>query len=402
MNPTNLTSAVNTLAGELLVGPGRAAGIKSLLGDKITIEVVKSANTEIPECLRTQHRPGATLELHQTDIVGVRCGPASNGLVVAGFSTMQDLDRFLADNGSLSASPVTKWNEVPLLWLRTDFIAKRNLYSAELIWLVHGVVPLAWLREEQAPATVIKPGTPALIRYDEIVWPGSATGTMRYAFLESLYGPFFLRAARKKVLNLSLWAAWLSERLQVHYDARPVAFRRYQKPGELGQILPSGVITELVTAALQQSATVEPTKFPITEIRPRRIAELIELMKSMTTLRPPMSEAEGLAEFFRIRLVRKVGADVTSIELWEAYQAYCQAAGCLSYTKHEFLETVPGRIKELYGRTRSNGLMRGGYRRGYHGLALIGDGADVAPGQAAAAPGGPVLGPVTHPGPNAP
>lgn len=372
MNTTEVPSAMTQPISETLLGPHLAAAIKSLLGDKIAIEVVKSTDAEIPECLRSQHGAEAASELRRAGIVGIRCGSASDGLVAVGFLAMQAVERFMADNSSLSACPVTQWNELYLVWVRSDFTPKRNLDAGELIWLVGGIVPLAWLSEEQAVATVIKPGIPQFIAYDQIVWPEAAAGTMRFAFLSSLYGPFFLKTGRKKILNLSLWAPWLSEQLQVRYDAQFSSFRHCEKRGEPGRLLPAGVVTEAVTTALGQAAAHEPAKFPVTEIRPRRVAELIEMMKTMTALRPPMSEAEGLAEFLRTRLVEKAGANVTSEELWQAYQRFCQEAQCLRYTRHELLEVVPHRIKELYGRTRSHGLKRGGYRRGYYGLALVG------------------------------
>lgn len=357
---------------ETLLGPHRAAAIKSLLGDKIAIEVVKSTDAEIPECLRSQHGAEAASELRRAGIVGIRCGSASDGLVAVGFLAMQAVERFMADNSSLSACPVTQWNELYLVWVRSDFTPKRNLDAGELIWLAHGIVPLARLDQQEEIAAVVRLGMPVFIRYDEIAWPEATGGMFRYEVLKARHGPFFVQQGRKRILNLGLWSAWLSEQLQVRYDARSSSFRHYEKRGEPGRLLPAGVISEAVTTALGQAAALDPGKFPVTEIRPRRIAELIELMKAMTALRPPGSEAEGLADFLRTRLVEKVGADVTSEELWSAYQVYCQGSECLRYSRHGFLEILPSRIKELYGRTRSHGLQRGGYRRGYYGLALIG------------------------------
>jgi len=53
----------------------------------------------------------------------------------------------------------------------------------------------------------------------DISWPSEVSGSFRYAYLRSMYGPFLSKTNRWKEANLSLWAAWLIDRLGLVFDA---------------------------------------------------------------------------------------------------------------------------------------------------------------------------------------
>jgi len=366
--------------GEMLAGEELVMAIKNLLGPAVVIRVVSRVDPAITRSLQVRGEMNGSRRL---EVVGIKCGILNDALVVAGFRTLKALESFLKDNPQIGTCPVTKWGTLLLLWLRTDFLAE-NVELEEICWFTNGIVPLCWAGEDEV-IKIARSGIPTTVSYNDIVWPQAASGVFRYAFLKSVYGPFFTTTKRKKSLNLSLWAAWLGDRLRLRFDARIGSFRHTPKPGETGEILAVSTVKELVLAALQDSARLEPEHFPMAEIRPHRVEELIKLMEIMTALPSPISDVAGMEQFLQTGIIQNPKGDVTSEELWQAYQAHCQKCGCDRYTRHEFWNLIQGKIRMSFGRTISHNIMRGTARRGYCGISLAVE--HIKPGQMPASPG---------------
>jgi len=72
------------------------------------------------------------------------------------------------------------------------------------------------------------------------------------------------------------------DRLKLVHDARIDAFLRVGKADQENETFGDGAATELVTNFLQRCAALDRKNFPMAEIRPGRIRELIALMKTMS------------------------------------------------------------------------------------------------------------------------
>lgn len=226
----------------------------------------------------------------------MRCGAVSGGLVAAGFPDLEKLGAFIDQNPALKTSPITRWFGAPLLWLRTDFLASADRDLDEIVWIATGVAPLGWRKESVAVIDVFRAGEPQLVPYGEIHWPEAVGGVFAYHYLSSIYGPFFLRDRGRLILNLNLWAAWANDRLGLRFDTRHGSFRLVNPPSGETRLLSRQTVVEKVTHLLQCSAQSAPKQFPLHEIRPRRIQELVGLMEAMA-MTSQGCEAEGLEQF---------------------------------------------------------------------------------------------------------
>jgi hypothetical protein len=214
-------------------------------------------------------------------------------------------------------------------------------------------------------------GEPQRVPYSEIRWPETVAGIFRYPYLRSIYGPFFLQDKGRRILNLNLWAAWASDRLGLSFDARPGAFSRVDPQSGETRLLSLRTVFETVTRFLQSSASVDPKAFPLQEIRPRRIQELVGLMQAMA-VSSGGGQAEGLNQFLRLGIRLEKGSDVTSSEAWEQYQKFCKARDLDCLTEWEFLRVFPRRIRVEFGLGKPHSVERNGKpKRGFRGLALV-------------------------------
>jgi hypothetical protein len=303
-------------------------------------------------------------------VIGVQVGPQTGNLAVVGFQAKEHLADFLQVNPSLKAALITKWKVFLLVWLKTNFFAK-NKNLDDLLWVAHGVVTVCWLDKEDDVGQVHQAGVPAEISYNEIVWPDSVSGIFRLELLESVYGGPYIRTKRNTSLNPSLWAAWAIDRLQLVFHSRIGAFVRVVKPDGKIETLGMGAVTELVTSLLQQSAALDRKNFPLAEIRPNRVQEIIALIQGMSVIHS-VSEAEGLQEFLKKGVHKVIGATITTEELWRGYLAFFQSRNDAGlYLECEFLRISPVRIREVFGKTCVHSIKRDGRpRRGYNNLAL--------------------------------
>ena len=238
--------------------------------------------------------------------------------------------------------------------------------------MAHGVVPLCWLDKEGDVGQVYQAGVMNNISYNEIVWPDSVSGIFRLELLESVYGGPYIRTKRKTSLNPSLWAAWAVDRLRLVYHDRLGAFVTTIKADDRIETLGMAAVKELVTSLLQQSAALDRKNFPLAEIRPNRVREIIALMQAMSAIHP-VSEAEGLREFLAKGMHKVAGATITTEELWRGYLAYFQSRHDVGlYPECEFFSISPVRIREAFGKTCVHSIKRDGHhRRGYNDLALV-------------------------------
>src|SRR6266481_5090369 len=283
----------DVLPADSLLEPARLKRIRELLGPVVVV-VTKLADEAIARPLRSLDNADCPPAIGQATVVGVMCGIGSSNLVVAGFKTEEAMASFLASNAGLKLSPVTRWNGYLLVWFRTDFLASIQILD-EMLWIPGGVVPLAWTHgpDEAVEVVLVQSGVPQLIRFNDINWPEPVAGVFRFEYLRSIYGQPYLASKRKRTLNLSFWSGWLIDRLGLVFDTRVDAFRRLREPDSKSETLGMGAATELVTGALQQSAQADQRNFPVAEIRPRRIQELLRLMQTMAAIRPA-SEVEGV------------------------------------------------------------------------------------------------------------
>ncbi len=371
--PSNQPFDPDVLPAKDVLVPSRFQGIQQHFGMAAKMIVASSIHESIPQPLRANDRPGHIPSIRQPEVIGIVVGAAVGNLVVAGFPGKEHLAKFLDANVPLKDSLVTTWRSYWLLWLRTDFVGP-SVQTPELLWITQGVVPIAWLDRPDNVGQVHQPGTPKQVDYVALVWPESVESVLRFQLVLSAYGPPFLHGKRKVSLRLGFWAAWAIDRLRLIYDPRISSFARVVGASKKLELLSIDNVVELALNFLQRSAALEPKRFPFNEINLRRVRELVSLMRTMAAV-TRVSEPQGLKDFLLTTVQKQPGATVTVEELWNRYAVFCQArVNVIPYMRCEFQRVSPGRLRELFGKTRVNSVVRDGKaRRGYNDIGLLAD-----------------------------
>lgn len=345
--------------------PHQLAGVPAALGFPAKLVVTRADNETIPKPLRDLTGPGPGIAMSPPRILGVHCGSAFGLAIVVGFRDAQAADQFLRANPSLKACPVSRWAGFTLLWFASD-LRPGNKEVADVICVAEGIVPLAWADQEPLKLAIRGGALPAM-RYADIVWPAHVRGAFRYDWLKALFGGFFVQSKRKRRLNLKLWAAWIADKNGLVYDSRLNAFRCASPDGKEVQVLGTGGVYQLVVTELIDASARAQDSFPVAEIRPARIREIMHLMQAMAAM-PVASEAEGLEEFLRTQLKAAPGAKVTCEDLWLGYRDWCVHHTAAAYPACEFRRLAPKRIRDIFGINRSHSI---GSKRGYRNLVLV-------------------------------
>jgi hypothetical protein len=323
----------------------------------------------IPLSLRARVRGERSAE--QKPLLAVNCGSAFGGVAAACFPDETKLGGFIDQNPVLKSSLVTFWEGALLLWLRSDFLPTTQMDFEEILLISAGLAPLGWLEKSVPSIEIFRSGLPQTVPYDKIRWPQPVHRMFRYERLRSIYGPLFLKDKGRMILNLNFWAPWVRECLGLEFDTVQEAFSLSSPAEEKPRLVSPASAMERVTRFLQSSASHGLSDFPLHEIRPRRIRELLGLMKAMGGTSGG-SEAEGLEQFLRLGIRREAGSDLTSLEAWEHYKEFCELGHLDCYTQWEFLRILPRRVRLAFGLGKPHSIQRNGKaKRGFHDLALV-------------------------------
>src|SRR5437588_829483 len=196
------------LPGDQVVSEALLSQIHKHFGSSAKLVATRGLHESIPRPLRAEDVPGSKLPaIHQPMVLGVVAGAESHNLVAIGFPAEEAVASFIAANPALKETLVTKWERYYVLWVQTDFLGA-NLELPEVLWLCLGVIPIAWLDEEDEGIKVYRAGTPKQMSYHALAWPDGIDGVFRFEFLKSVYG----KPYHKRRLNLGLWAAWSLDR----------------------------------------------------------------------------------------------------------------------------------------------------------------------------------------------
>ena len=188
------------------------------------------------------------------------------------------------------------------------------------------------------------------------------------------YGPTTRRLASGRIeLNHVTMARILARPLGLVYDTSARAFLHRRANGDLTP-LSSESVALLVGDALQQIAARHP-EFPMIELRPQRIARMVDIIKLSAGQMPdPYS---GLMKFVRTGLCIKPGNSLTSEEIFITYREFTARRRLPVYGRTQFDRQLKSLILKVFCKTQSNSLLRRSgnlnkltSRRGYKEMAL--------------------------------
>jgi hypothetical protein len=105
--------------------------------------------------------------------------------------------------------------------------------------------------------------------------------TFRVNRLKEAYGPLFRQQDGRKILNNRFWSAWLCGYIGVFFDESLGVFRLTRPPEPKSDIIWTEPMVDLVGGVLIMAADYMPHCFPLHEIRPSRIKQIIQVMKTV-------------------------------------------------------------------------------------------------------------------------
>jgi hypothetical protein len=168
----------------------------------------------------------------------------------------------------------------------------------------------------------------------------------------------------------------LRSALGLKFDLRTELFS-FAAPGQVGG-------TEISEAALlvlvSTTLAAQPELFPPSHIRPRRLRKIIGVLRALCADAGD-ELLHGFQRFVERRLRLQPGSDITSSEVFAAFEADSLHAGEPLMSKHEFHRRLPGLIRNAFGKLKLHEILRANpdgrltKRNGWRGLKIT-DGTD--------------------------
>ncbi len=357
------TTDIKAMTERLLAADPSAQRIRQRLGVTASIVLRSPNSADVPKVLR--HSAMNLMQIHEPpkDLIAVQLGATDDDLAVLGCRSPSELQAFLGQNPALAESLTTIWNGWYLLWLRTD-VRCENVILEGWMWLVKAAIPVYVLG---SVVEFVRDGESVRVAFESIKWSQALGQRLQMAQLRQKYGQCFHRASGKKTLNELFWANVLAEVLNVYYDPDRDGFLQPADDGTPARKLDCQDVRRLVADAMQTFAGVWHEGFPLNELRPARIRQLIERMKVAAMARA-RKEPDELSLYCSTRLRLEPGATVTTEELWADYAS---SHTLREWSRHQFFQRIANEIKKAFGRTKSHDIKRNGRaRKGFRGLAL--------------------------------
>jgi phage/plasmid-associated DNA primase len=154
--------------------------------------------------------------------------------------------------------------------------------------------------------------------------------------------------------------AWRRRLLIVEFDRQVPANRVPNFADVLLHDEGEGILRWMIEGAVRHLAELQKCgDYELTEIQRGRINDVL-------------LESKSPAEFVRIGLIKKAGADVTVEELKENYFRFCRDRGWQPFSERQFENALAELMLRHHGVHRRNDLMRGDKAvRGFKGVALL-------------------------------
>ena len=153
---------------------------------------------------------------------------------------------------------------------------------------------------------------------------------------------------------------------------------RFQAPGQPhGTEISEGALLVLISTTL----AAQPELFPPSQIRSRRLKRIVNVLRALCA--DAGEDAHRVLEqFVQTRLALQPGSDVTSFEIFTAYEAEGYHVGEVTLSRYEFHRRLPGLIKQRFGLSKRHVIVRVNSdgrltkRNGWCGLHLNNDSSD--------------------------
>jgi hypothetical protein len=338
--------------------------VRHMLGGTASVRLITQVSEECQSANEVVRQP-------PEKIIGVECGPPSEGLCAILFPDKERIDDFITDNPDFGTSMITFWPKSPsyCLWVRSDWLPPNT--SLDGISLVSkGVVPVA-VPGMDLGQFVARQGPIPILSFAKIKWSLGLTDRFRIILLQQAFGPpHRLSGSGKVVVNKMFWGHLLAEKLGLIYHVRRQTFLRRKQEGQVPEPIGSDDLMRLMLCEIQNIASQDLPDFPLDALGLATLKRILEVLKIVAGVNTP-GEQEDFLAFLEEHAIKQKGTGLTVSEL---YQGYAKARPA-PYPEDVFQKLIPELVYQRFGLRKSHDFVRvddDGTRhcpRGFHGLA---------------------------------
>jgi hypothetical protein len=172
----------------------------------------------------------------------------------------------------------------------------------------------------------------------------------------------------------------LKSALGLRFNLRAQQFC-FTAPGQVGG---TEISEDALSALVSKTMAQQPELFRPSQIRPRWLKRIINVLRALCA-DAGEDAVHGLQRFVKRRLRLQPGSDITSSEVFAAYEAEGRHVGEATLSRHEFHRRLPELIKRRFGLLKLHEIERPNKdnrltkRNGWRGLKLT-DGNDTTDG----------------------
>jgi hypothetical protein len=356
--------------------------VKAYFGDRAVPALTRLHTGTFSPVLREAFKLGAIHDL--IEIVVVPCGAQSGGLCAL-ISLADDhsaQDKILQLHPSLAAAATTRWRDFLIRWVTIAGWLPPSCALDGGWWITDGLVPVTDTRLPSAGQTFPMPPGQAIptLGFDDLKWPAAVRNSFLLQRTQDLFGGI-LYAAQAGEVELSHRAVtyYIHQRDRYIFDGRSGGFTYWPSNLQVRTKVSEADLRLTILETLHQITAGNRTQFPVSKIKSADGQAVVELLR-LACAKDSGNEQEALVRFIEERIESRVGAAVTTKEMYRGYAHYCRSNDLPLYPEKWFLKEIPSLIRQRFAVLKSHCVKRatpdGGRvtdRNGFYGLTMKGE-----------------------------
>ncbi len=301
--------------------------------------------------------------------IGVVCGPASQNLCGLRIPDAATFERFLADNPALRGTLMTKNPAGTTLWMRVTGFCPTTKQFETWSWLSGRAIGVVLTRAPAAPCQCLNAAAPVAVKLDDIVWPDF----IRHVFIDekvTLEQGGVALPGNVPRLNLHYVAGYYREATKLLYDPYQQKMFIPDAPRQGYRVVHKNVVMAGLNSMMVKLGRAKELAGATIDRSPRVLRQLVEILQVIAVGRLPV-EQDSVVRFLTNRVESHQDVDITTEELWGAYQDFCTRDGLRACPENEFQRRIPDLVRERFGVAKRHCIERDGkHRRGFPHVRL--------------------------------